>query len=433
MNAIAPITLSLEPFAARLSDVKGEDRKAAAGALARTGLPTPRVEAWHYTNLRALSGRVFADAPEGFDEAAAQAALTRILPPDAAIAALPRLVLVNGRFAPSLSSTDLPEGVSCTSFVQSPDFGILASPDREGMVALNTALADDGVQIAVAPGKQAGQLVLVSLALGTDSDVSFHPRHSITLGEGASLSVIEIAASENAGAYLHNPVLTCAIAEKAHLTHVKIQQEAENAVHLATVYADIAVRAAYDSFTLGLGSVLARHEVHATMHGDHAAVHVNGAQLLAASQVGDITSVIAHAAPDCISRQTVRNVLSDHSRAVFQGKVLVERVAQKTDGYQMNQALLLSPSAEINAKPELEIYADDVKCSHGATVGALDDDQLFYLRSRGIPDDQARQMLVEAFLVEAVDLVEDEMLRTVLHQTLAMALSQRVGAAEKTA
>ncbi|MFT8474507.1 MAG: SufD family Fe-S cluster assembly protein, partial [Acetobacter orientalis] len=165
---------------------------------------------------------------------------------------------------------------------------------------------------------------------------------------------------------------------------------------------------AYNSFVLGVGAALARHEVHARLSAAHAQVHVNGAQRLRAKQHGDISSVITHAAPDCISRQTVRNVLDGQSRGVFQGKVLVERIAQKTDGYQMNQALLLSEHAEIDAKPELEIYADDVKCSHGATVGALDDDQMFYLRSRGVPEAEARQILIHAFLEEALDLIADE-------------------------
>ncbi|NHN89175.1 Fe-S cluster assembly protein SufD [Acetobacter conturbans] len=435
MNVITPIGRSLTPFAARLSGLKDADRKAAAGELARVGLPTPHVEAWHYTNLRALSGRVFSAPAAGFDEAAAQKALAGILADNGGLAGLPRLVLVNGAFAPSLSSAEFPAGIVFTSFARSPDFGTQTAPDRDALVALNTALAGDGIRLSVKPHVNAGRIVFISLAMGLEEDISFHPRHAVEVGEGARLSLIEIAVTveKHAGAYLHNPVLTSVIAEGAHLTHVKIQHEADQAVHLATVYADVASRATYDSFTLGLGSVLARHEVHVTLRGDHAGVHVNGAQLLGGEQVGDITSVITHGAPDCISRQTVRNVLTDRARAVFQGKVLVERVAQKTDGYQMNQALLLSPTSEIDAKPELEIYADDVKCSHGATVGALDEDQLFYLRSRGVPDAQARQMLVEAFLVETVDLVEDETAHVILLQALEKALTERVGAPEKTA
>ena len=146
----------------------------------------------------------------------------------------------------------------------------------------------------------------------------------------------------------------------------------------------------YDSFNLNLGARVARTEVYARLAGERAATHLNGAQMLGGVQHGDFTTVVSHDAPSCASRQTVKNVLSGRSRGVFQGKIEVARVAQKTDGYQMNQALLLSPDAEIDSKPQLEIYADDVKCSHGATVGELDAEQLFYLRSRGIPEAEAR-------------------------------------------
>lgn len=429
MNAIAPRGRSLAPFEARLKDLADPVRRAAAGDLALTGLPVPKIEAWHYTNLRALAGRVFAAPPPTYDRAAVQAALADLLPASGALAQLPRLVLVNGRFEAAFSQVTLPEGVTLGTFAATPDFGTQAAPQRDAMAALNTALAEDGVTLKVAAGVQGGCALLVSLAVTEGADVSFHPRHHVDVGEGASFTLIEMTASvpgQGEGITFHNPVLTAAVADGARLEHVKVQQEASDALHLATVYADIAPHAAYDSFTLGLGAALARHEVHAALRGDHAAVHVNGAQLLGGVQVGDITSVITHAAPDCISRQTVRNVLTDRARAVFQGKVLVEQIAQKTDGYQMNQALLLSPTAEINAKPELEIYADDVRCSHGATVGALDDDQLFYLRSRGIGDAMARQMLVEAFLTEALDLVQNETARAALDEILVRALQHRI-------
>ena len=189
--------------------------------------------------------------------------------------------------------------------------------------------------------------------------------------------------------------------------------------------AEVAEGGSYDSFSLALGARLARHEVHATMSGRGAEVQVNAAQLLDGQQHADLTSVIVHKAPACNSRQTVKNVLSGHARAVFQGKIVVERIAQKTDGYQMNQALLLSNEAEIDTKPELEIYADDVKCSHGATAGALDDDQLFYLRSRGVPVVEARAILVRAFLADALGLIDDEVTRGVLERAVDASWDRR--------
>jgi Fe-S cluster assembly protein SufD len=174
----------------------------------------------------------------------------------------------------------------------------------------------------------------------------------------------------------------------------------------------------YDNFTLNAGARLVRNEIHVALNGPRASAHMNGAQLVGDGQHADTTTFLDHAAPDCPSRQTYKTVLAGRSRGVFQGKILVRQAAQRTDGYQMNQALLLSEHAEIDAKPQLEIYADDVKCSHGATVGALDDNQLFYLRSRGIPAEEARSMLVQAFLVEAVEGVTEPLAQAALAEAI---------------
>lgn len=404
----------LAPFGARLDGVTDPVRKAALGALHRTGLPDRRVEEWRYTSLRFLTEKPLAAPADIYDASQVQAQLEGLGLNTGALADLPRLVFVNGRYAEAFSV--LPAGVEVSFFAKSPTFGALSCPDRDPLTALNTALAADGARIHVAAGQQAGHVLLVSLGQ-TDGSVSFHPRHAVTLETGANLTLISIQAGQ--GRYLHNPVLEVSVAAEAHLRHVTLQAEGAEAACLATTYAQVAERGTYDSFVLGLGGAVSRHEIHARLAAPFATVHVNGAQMLAGRQIGDVTSVITHAAPDCTSRQTVRNVLDGHARGVFQGKVFVDRVAQKTDGYQMNQALLLSENAEIDAKPELEIYADDVKCSHGATVGALDEDQLFYLRSRGVPDAEARQILIHAFLDEALGLIEDEAARTLCIQMLA--------------
>jgi Fe-S cluster assembly protein SufD len=218
---------------------------------------------------------------------------------------------------------------------------------------------------------------------------------------------------------MHNPVFEIHVADGAALTHVRIQTEDITAFHLATIYAAVASGGTYDSFTLNVGARITRTEIHASLDGPGAIAHLNGAQLLTGSQHGDFTSVVRHTAPKGTSRQTVKNVLAGRSRGVFQGRIEVARGAQGTDGYQMNRALLLSPDAEIDTKPELEIFADDVKCSHGATVGELDAEQLFYLRSRGIPDQEARSILVRAFLAEALDPVTNETARDLLEASVA--------------
>ena len=379
-------------------------RERAAAAFRPSGLPTIRDEAWKYTSLRPVAQASF---HEPLTALAGSTGLLEGLP----LLDAPRLVFVDGRFREDLST--LPAGVQIGTFADNPDFGALARPEQEPLVALNTMLAEDGAQIAVPEGTDAGLLQLVSL--GTEASGrpgAFHPRHSVTMGKNARLMLIEISAGE--GTYLHNPVMEVQVDEGATLTHVRLQDESLSAYHLSTLYARVTDRGTYDSFALILGGRLTRTEVHARLSGEHGATHLNGAQLLDGVQHADFTTVVSHDAPCCASRQTVKNVLSGRSRGVFQGKIEVARGAQKTDGYQMNQALLLSPDAEIDSKPQLEIYADDVKCSHGATVGELDANQLFYLRSRGIPDADARAILVRAFLTEALDAVGDETVRGVL-------------------
>ena len=265
----------------------------------------------------------------------------------------------------------------------------------------------------MAEGVDAGTLILASLATGG----AFHPRHAIRLGRGARLTLLEV--NIGTGAYLNNPVFSVSVADDANLTHLRIQTEAPDAFHLSTLYAEVGAHGTYDSFLLSLGGRLARMEVHARLAGEKSAAHLNAAQLLGGSQHADFTTVVTHDAPSTTSRQTVKNVLTGRSRGVFQGKIEVSRGAQKTDGYQMNQALLLSGEAEIDSKPQLEIYADDVKCSHGATVGELDPDQLFYLRSRGVPEAEARSLLVRAFLDEALDPITHDAARETMEGMIA--------------
>ena len=385
-----------------------EAREAGAAAFRARGLPGMREEAWHYTSLRPLAETRFA---EPLTPVADCAKLMARLPEIEA----PRLLFVDGRFREDLSV--VPSRASVR--VGGPAYGALAKPERDQMVALNTMLAEDGATIEVAAGEDAGTLVLASLGTGgsLDRPVAFHPRHAIRLGEGARLTLIEVALGD--GAYLHNPVLEISVGAGATLTHLRLQDESRAAFHLSTVYADVAERGTYDSFALALGGRLARLEVHARLAGKGAAAHLNAAQLLGGTQHADFTTVVTHDAPHCASRQTVKNVLTGRARGVFQGKIEVARDAQKTDGYQMNQALLLSREAEIDSKPQLEIYADDVKCSHGATVGELDTEQLFYLRSRGIPEAEARAMLVRAFLAEALDPIAHDAGRAALEAAVA--------------
>ena len=379
-------------------------REDAARAFRQSGLPGPRNEAWKYTSLRPLAEARFQEPLIALADC--EKLLARLPPIDA-----PRLILVDGHRRADLSS--VPERVKVYGFAQTPDFGRLPKPEREPLTALNTMLAEDGAVIRVPDGVDAGTIMLASIGTAPPGrPVAFHPRHVIRLGRGARLTLIEVAIGHDV--YFHNAVAEIGVSQDASLTHIRLQEEADRALHVSTIYVDVAEHGTYDAFVLNLGARLARTEFHARLGGPGGVAHLSGAQLLRGAQHADFTSVVSHDAPNCTSRQTVKNVLTGRSRGVFQARIEVARGAQKTDGYQMNQALLLSPEAEIDSKPELEIFADDVKCSHGATVGELDADQLFYLRSRGVPEREARAILVRAFLADALDPIAHEEARAAL-------------------
>jgi len=353
-----------------------------------TALPTRKLEAWRYTDLKTLSQISFADPTT---------LTTPFIPresggstPYLSASAIPRLVFLNGAYNAALS----------TPLEYLTPFARVAEASDQPLAQINAEHATDGITLTIPENTDAGTVLLISHAAAAEP-IAFHPRHRITLGAGASLTLIEIATGQ--GVYWHNPVTDIALHENATLQHYRLQNEGAESFHLATIRAKIAASASYASFTLTLGARISRAEFHPTLLGPNAATQLNAAQLLRGHQHADFTSVVAHAAPNCASRQVIKSVLEDHARGVFQGRIEVARIAQKTDGYQMNQALLLSPHAEMDIKPELEIFADDVKCSHGATIGALDPEQIFYLRSRGIPESEARIMLIRAFIGEALE------------------------------
>ncbi len=415
--SLMPAPSSAEGFLSRYEGLTqrlpgdAEPRRLAADILRRRGLPHTREEGWRYTSLAPLAEARF---HEPLTEASGFVA-DADLPDLEGFDGVPRLVFLQGRF--SAAESVLPEGAIVRSFAASADFGVLPQPERDRLVALNTMLAEDGAIIEVPENVDAGTLLLVSA--GHDihgTPVAFHPRHAIRLAAGAKLTVIEVNCGH--GQYLHNPVTEITLAPSARLNHVRLQNEAAAAFHLATIYVEVAAQASYESFTLSTGARTARVDVHARLSGSKGHVAINAAQLLRGHQHSDFTTVVDHDAPNCASRQTVKHVLGDHARGVFQGKIEVAQAAQKTDGYQMNQALLLSSNAEVDCKPQLEIFADDVKCSHGATVGDLDPDQMFYLVSRGIPREEARGILVRAFLGEVLDMVQNLQARAMLDRVV---------------
>jgi Fe-S cluster assembly protein SufD len=386
-------------------------RAAAAALLRDQGLPTRRVEAWKYTDLSPLAATFFAPP--------ASRAEPSLPPPRAAHRAVVIDGLVREAAGLARNTAAIPpptETISALNAEAIEEAYAAAGipPPTETISALNALLAEDGLLFDIAG--DGGVVEILSLV---SPGVSAHPRHRIRLGAGATLTLIE---SSRAGAgALHNPVFDIALAPGARLTHVRIVEDDATAFHLAAIHADVAAGATYDAFTLHLGGRIARVEKHVQLAGAGAAAHLNGAQIVSGARLADITIALDHAAPGCTSRQVVKTVLGQGARGVFQGRILVRPAAQKTDGFQMNQALLLAPDAEMDSKPQLEIYADDVKCSHGATVGALDAEALFFLRSRGIPAAEARAMLIDAFLREAVETIGEATAREVVTAALEAA------------
>ncbi|MFQ5971705.1 MAG: Fe-S cluster assembly protein SufD, partial [Alphaproteobacteria bacterium] len=373
-----------------------------------SGLPTRRVEAWRYTNLNHLVEAGFRPAV-GRHRPAVGAIPPAALPIDAH-----RIAFVQGRFEPQLSSrTKLPAGVEVFGLADAlardaralePYLGRIAELDGMPLAALNTAFLSDGLVLRVADGVRLERpLHVVSLGVGADESTVFQPRHLILLGAGAEATLIESHVGLDAGPYFSNAVTEIDLGPWASLSHYRLQREGAAATHIAATVVRLAEASRYDGLALQAGGALGRDEVRVAIVGQGADCRLGGIYMASGRQLVDNVTLVDHAAPGSRSRQTFKGVLDGEARGVFQGKILVRPQAQKTDGHQLSRGLLLSPRAEIDTKPELEIYADDVKCSHGAATGALDEDAIFYLRSRGIEPDEARRMLIEAFVGEVVD------------------------------
>jgi Fe-S cluster assembly protein SufD len=384
------------------------------------GLPTTKIEGWKYTNLKPLESLRFQSTSD-VDDMAVIDTVPSLL---SDTSETPRLVFVNGRIRNSLRiKGDLPKGVFLESLIEvlakTPDWlekylGSLKD-DQLALVQLNLAMMDTGFVLRVAPGVVVDQPIeIISVGGVADQPVAYFPRNLVILGKNSQVTLVEHHAGLGVGAYFTNSVTEINLDTGSKLSHYKVQAENREATHLGTAQVLVARGATYDSFTLSIGGRLSRNEVLVQLKGPGAHAGVHGGYLMRGNEHCDNTTVIDHMAPNTTSREIFKGVLDDQSRAVFQGRIVVHKDAQRTDGHQLCKTLLLSSGAEIDAKPELEIYADDVKCSHGATTGQIDETALFYLRSRGIPEALARNLLVQSFLGEALDEISHEEIREAL-------------------
>lgn len=398
-------------------------RDAGAERFNALGLPTPKLEGWKYTRLRPLDDTCYTPISD--------------IAEDGAIADLPsigdvaaRIVFVNGKLRTDLSRFDeLPDGVRF-----GPLEDILAhdpawveahmgkvtggakngahSGNDQAMLALNDAMMDSGFVLYVAKGVVLSKPLEVVYVGGlTDQAVAYFPRNLIVFEANAQATLVMHHVGRGVGAYFANAATEIDLADGAIFKHYKVQAESIQATHVSNTHVRIGRDATYESFQLSIGGLLSRTETMITLAGEGAHCGYHGAYMMRGNEHCDNTSHIDMAVPHTTCKQVFKGVLDDEARAVFQGKIHVAKDAQKADGRMLNKTLLLSNGAEIDMKPELEIYADDVQCAHGATSGQLDTTALFYLRSRGIPEALARNMLVQSFLGDALEEITDETVR----------------------
>jgi Fe-S cluster assembly protein SufD len=387
------------------------------------GLPDRRVEGWRWTDLRPLARTAFAAATP-HDDPIAWDARTDPFDRLAGWSA----VLVDGFLRRDLSRLDgLPDGVALVS-LREAGAGVLdlGRPTVGPIDRLNAALLTDGIVLRIARDARPPRPIhIVHLHTERDAPTAFHARVALIAEPGADATVLESHIGLGAGAYLANPVTHVSVGAGAVLRHYIRQEEGPAAFHLAARHAVIERDARYESFLLAVGARLSRHEAEIRLAAPGAQLVLDGAYLMAGKQLFDATTIIAHDAPDGSSREVFKGVVDDEAKGVFQGRIAVAQDAQRIDAHQLHRALLLSQGAEVDTKPELEIFADDVKCSHGAAIGQIDADALFYLRARGIPQDEARALLVGAFVGEAIGTIAHEEVRAALDARVAAWLAAR--------
>ena len=403
MASVTPLKTSAELAIIAQGAGLSAARQPAFARFTDAGLPHRRVEAYHYTDLRSL----LKDAPP-----LAQAGGSA--PSDAVFGELEALLItvVDGRPSGSLSS-DL-AGVSIRLKSDAPDDGLAADsvfPESgDPVVALNAAFVDQTLHIAIAAGAVVAKPI--HLRFVTTAAVSAHARVVVSVADGAKATVIET--HEGVAGSLANGVVEFVVGNDAQLDHMRINLVDHGATLLTTLGGRMGARSAVTSGNFVTGSALSRHQVFLRFEGEGSTATISGASLLKDRQHVDTTLVVDHAVPECVSREHFAHVLDDEATGVFQGKIIVRPHAQKTDGKMMSRAVLLHDGATMNNKPELEIFADDVQCGHGATVGALDDDLLFYLRARGLPKAEAEALMLQAFVGEALEMIPHEGVRETL-------------------
>ena len=420
----------LARFEQFLADRAGTDpswlttiRRDAAAAFGRLGFPTTRDEEWRFTNVAPI-------AEAGFQPAAPAPAVTKaqLLPFLVRRMQCTLLVFVNGRYVPELCTRSaLPANSVVGSLgatlasdpgLVDPYFSRCAKHGAHAFAALNTAFAEDGAFVHIPAGAVVQDPIHVLYFSTSATPIVTHPRTILVVGDNSQVKIVEQYAGAAGERYFTNAVTEIVGGESSNVRHYRVQRESLAADHVSSTAIYLERHAVFTQQSFTLGGAIVRNDVTASLDAEHIECTLNGLYLANGRRLVDNHTAIDHAKPNCASHEIYKGMLDDHARGVFNGKIFVRQDAQKTDAKQTNQVLLLSDEATIDTKPQLEIFADDVKCTHGATVGQLDEDMLFYLRARGIGKAQARAMLIHAFASDIIDRVSIEPLREALEETL---------------
>jgi Fe-S cluster assembly protein SufD len=404
-------------------------REKATARFTALGFPTVRDEEWRFTNVSPIASTEFRPASP-----------VALSPSD--LDTLPygsapfRITIVNGRFSAEASRLmNLPRGVRAGSLAAAATehadvvpryYGQLADYQSRAFVALNTALANDGAYLYIPDGtvlEQPVEILFVTAGDSTSVEMT-NTRVLIVAGERSQVRIVETYTTLRNGTYFTNGVTEIFAAESAIVDHYKIQQESLDAYHIATLQVNAQRSATVSSHSFSLGGKLVRNDANAVLDGEGAEVTLNGLYLADGERLVDNHTAIDHAKAHCPSHEIYKGILGGKARAIFNGKIIVRQDAQKTDAKQTNRALLLSDDASINTKPQLEIFADDVKCTHGAAIGQLDEDAIFYLRARGLTYFEARDLLIHAFAGEIIDRVQIADLKASLEAELYAQLAK---------
>ncbi len=400
-------------------------RKAAISRFAEFGFPTTDDEEWRFTSVAPIADQAFESAPEVVLSTEDLRPHLISMNGDGT-----RLVFVNGRFAPALSETKaLPKGVRVMQLRDAIErenetirthLGRHARGERDGFTALNTALFQDGPFVEVERGAVVeDQIQVIHISVAGRAPWMASPRGLIVAGESSQCTVVESFVAPSAGIYFNNVATEIVAMENATVDYYKLARESEAGYHISTLRLDQRRDSNVHAFVGTFGGGLVRNDIHTVLDGEGCDCGLNGLYMVDGDEHVDNHLVVEHAKPHCDSREFFKGILNGHGKGIFSGRIIVRPDAQKTDAKQTNMSLLMSDDARVESKPQLEIFADDVKCTHGATIGQINDEAIFYLRSRGLDEKAARGILIHAFAGEVLDRVRVEPLRAVMEQLVS--------------